>query len=413
MEYSIEFNNIVKRYQLGKSVNSVRDLFRGFGRKETEYHYAVNDVSFRLKPGESLGIIGPNGAGKTTSLKLLSGVTKPTFGEIAVNGRFSALIELGAGFHPDLTGRENVFLNGTILGMSRAEITERFNDIHEFSGIGQFIDTPVKRYSSGMYARLGFSIAAHVDPDVLLIDEVLAVGDFAFRAKCYKRMDDLRAKGTSLIFVTHDMDAVRRVCDRGMVMYQGKDVFTGTSAEAVIAYSDVIREAAKKASQEASTGKVENGLSQRVMSFAADITNVSMYNAAGENLTTFEPGEEVTVAVEFDVNKDMESPVFALTIRLPNGQLVYDATTRWLNIETPSYTAGERGRVEYKLKLNLLDGAYDVGVDMASHDLSCYIDRLERAMGFAVVNGSGAKGVADLQPVISFDTRKEVQKHLD
>lgn len=409
MEYSIEFNDIVKKYKLGKSVNSLRDLFRSRGKSnQPEFHYAVNDVNFKLKRGESLGIIGPNGAGKTTTLKLLSGVTKPSSGEVKVNGRFSALIELGAGFHPDLTGRENVYLNGTILGMSRSEITERFDAILDFAGIGQFIDTPVKRYSSGMYARLGFSIAAHVDPDVLLVDEVLAVGDFAFRAKCYKRMDDLRAKGTSLIFVTHDMDAVRRVCDKGMVMYQGTDVFTGTSSEAVVAYSDVIRKAAKKASKTVDAGGTENGLSQRVMSFAADISNVSMFNEAGENVTTFEPGEEVSIAVEFDVNKDMESPVFALTIRRPDGQLVYDATTRWLNIETPSYKAGETGRIEYKVKLNILEGVYDVGVDMASNDLSCYIDRIERAMGFAIVNGSGAKGIADLQPVISFDSRTPV-----
>ncbi len=403
MEYSIEFNNIVKRYRLGQSVTSIRDMVKNVGRRsEPEFHYAVNGVDFQLKRGESLGIIGPNGAGKTTTLKLLSGVTKPTSGVIKVNGRFSALIELGAGFHPDLTGRENVYLNGTILGMSRAEITERFDDILEFAGIGQFIDTPVKRYSSGMYARLGFSIAAHVDPDVLLVDEVLAVGDFAFRAKCYKRMDDLRAKGTSLIFVTHDMDAVRRVCDQGMVMYGGEAIFRGTSAEAVVAYSDVVRQAAKKASQEKDLSKVENGLAQRVMTFAADIQNVSMLNSQGELVTTHEPGDEATIVVEFDVNKDIKSPVFAFTIRRPDGTLVYDATTQWLDIETPSYKAGQAGRVEYKIKLNLIEGVYDIGVDMATYDLDSYIDRIERAMGFAIVNGSGAKGIADLQTTFNF-----------
>lgn len=402
MDYSIEFNDIVKRYRIGKSVSSVRDIFRK--SEEPQFHYAVNGVSFQLKPGESMGIIGPNGAGKTTTLKLLSGVTKPTSGEIAVNGRFSALIELGAGFHPDLTGRENVYLNGTILGMSRAEITERFDDILDFAGIGAFIDTPVKRYSSGMYARLGFSIAAHVDPDVLLVDEVLAVGDFAFRAKCYKRMDDLRAKGTSLIFVTHDMDAVRRVCDQGMVMYGGESIFRGTSAEAVVAYSDVVRQAAKKAAQQKDMSNVENGLAQRVMSFAADIQNVSMLNSAGELATSFEPGDEATIVVEFDANQDIKSPVFAFTIRKPDGTLVYDATTQWLNIETPSFKAGDAGRAEYKIKLNILEGTYDIGVDMASHDLDCYIDRIERAMGFAVVNGDGAKGIADMQPAFNFST---------
>lgn len=412
MEYSIEFIDIIKRYKLGKSVTSVRDVFRNIGTSsQAEYHYAVNGVNFRLKRGESLGIIGPNGAGKTTTLKLLSGVTKPTSGYISVNGRFSALIELGAGFHPDLTGRENVYLNGTILGMSRAEITERFDDILDFAGIGDFIDTPVKRYSSGMYARLGFSIAAHVDPDVLLVDEVLAVGDFAFRAKCYKRMDDLRAKGTSLIFVTHDMDAVRRVCDRGMVMYSGKSVFEGTSAEAVVAYSEVVRKAAKEASKEAASSSSkpgENGLAQRVMSFAADITNVSMFNSAGENVTTFEPGDEAKIVVTFDVNKDMQSPVCAFSIRQPDGTLVYDATTRWLDIDTPNYTAGEQGKVEYNVKLNLVEGVYNIGADLASHDLSCYVDRVEQAMGFAIVNGSGAKGIADLETVVSFNKKDMV-----
>ena len=240
-----------------------------------------------------------------------------------------------------------------------------------------------------------------------MIDEVLAVGDFAFRAKCYKRMDELRAKGTSLIFVTHDMDAVRRVCDQGMVMYGGEAIFRGTSAEAVVAYSDVVRQAAKKVAQKKDLSSVENGLSQRVMTFAADIQNVSLKNSAGELVTTCEPGEDVSIVVEFDVNEDIKSPVFAFTIRKPDGTMVYDATTQWLNIDTPSFKAGETGRAEYKIKANLIEGTYDIGVDMAAHDLGSYIDRIERATGFAVVNGSGAKGIADLQPSFSFSTSEE------
>ncbi|MCB0185349.1 MAG: ABC transporter ATP-binding protein, partial [Caldilineaceae bacterium] len=218
MAPSIQFENVTKRYRIGQWLPSIREaLSSNNGKTPKQYHLAVNDVSFALEPGEALGVIGPNGAGKTTILKLLSGVTHPTSGQIAINGRFSALIELGAGFHPDLSGRENIFLNGTILGMPRAEIQRRFDQIVDFAGIGPFLDTPVKRYSSGMYARLGFSIAAHVDPDVLLVDEVLAVGDYAFQQKCYAHMEMLRRQGTSLIFVSHNMEAVRRVCDRGLV----------------------------------------------------------------------------------------------------------------------------------------------------------------------------------------------------
>ena len=197
MQPSIVVDQVTKRYRIGTGLTNLRDLFAN--RKDVspeKYHWAVNDVNFSLQPGEALGIIGPNGAGKTTMLKLLSQVTKPTSGQIRVNGRLSALIELGAGFHQDLTGRDNIFLNGTILGMKRSEIKARFDDIVDFAGIGNFLDTPVKRYSSGMYARLGFAIAAHVDPQILLVDEVLAVGDYAFQQKCYARMDELRSQGT-------------------------------------------------------------------------------------------------------------------------------------------------------------------------------------------------------------------------
>ena len=274
MTSSIQVVNLSKRYRIGKGHLSLRSLLgnRKNGQPE-QYHLAVSDVTFSLQPGEALGVIGPNGAGKTTILKLLSRVTKPTSGTINVNGRMSALIELGAGFHQDLTGRDNIFLNGTILGLRRSEIRARFDKIVEFAGIGKYLDTPVKRYSSGMYARLGFAIAAHVDPEVLLVDEVLAVGDYPFQMKCYARMDELRTKGTSLVLVSHNMDAVRRVCGKGLVMYRGKSIFQGTSAEAIVAYSSALREAAREAQI---TPPSEGGLSERVMTFDAEIERVRL-----------------------------------------------------------------------------------------------------------------------------------------
>jgi ABC-type polysaccharide/polyol phosphate transport system ATPase subunit len=401
----IEFKNISKRYRIGRSLPSLKSaLSRHKNAKPVQYHWAVKDVSFDLHPGESLGIIGPNGAGKTTILKLLSKVTQPTSGEIIVNGRMSALIELGAGFHPDLTGRENVFLNGTILGMRRDEIHKRFDDIVDFAGIGDYLDTPVKRYSSGMYARLGFAIAAHVDPQILVVDEVLAVGDFAFQTKCYARMDELRRNGTSLIFVSHNMDAVRRVCDRGLVMYRGQPIYQGSAVEAVVAYSDAVRSAAR-AAQEKKDSKIplEGGLSQRVMTFDAEIEQVTLLNERGQPVTVVESGAEVNVALDAKINKDVQHPIFAITIRTPEGYLVYNNTTDWMKIKTPVFHAGERCRVIFKIRMPLIEGVYDLGADIASPDLRYFYDRVENAMSFAMHSHSGAKGLVDLGAQVSFE----------
>lgn len=399
MQPHIEFRNVRKRYRIGKGFPSLRSALTGKGRMHDRYHWAVDGVSFALQPGEALGIIGPNGAGKTTILKLLSRVTKPTEGEIHINGRMSALIELGAGFHPDLSGRENVFLNGAILGMRRDEIEARFDDIVEFAGIGEYLDTPVKRYSSGMYARLGFSIAVHVDPEILLVDEVLAVGDFAFQNKCYARMDELRQKGTSLIFVSHNMEAVRRVCDHGMVMYRGNAIYQGSAAEAVVAYSDALREAAREIPVKIVE---EGGLSQRVMTFDAEITGVSLLNNKGEPVTILESGEEVAVAIDVKFNKDVDRPIFSFFIRTPDGKLVYNTTTDWMKVETPCFRAGDQVRAEFHVKMPLLEGNYDLGTDLVSADLRHFYDRLERALGFWVRSSDGSKGLVNLDAQVSF-----------
>ena len=407
MAPAIEFQNVTKQYRIGQWLPSIRETLSLSSKKHPEsFHVAVNDVSFSLEPGESIGIIGPNGAGKTTILKLLSGVTHPSTGHIKVNGRYSALIELGAGFHPDLSGRENVYLNGTILGMKRSEINARFDDIVEFSGISKFLDTPVKRYSSGMYARLGFAIAAHIDPDVLIIDEVLAVGDYAFQQKCYARMDELRReRGTSLIFVSHNMDVVRRVCDRGLVMYRGNNIFQGTAAEAVIAYSDAVRQAARDASVKVVPS--EGGLSERVMTFDAEIMKVTLYNAAKEPTTVLHTGEPAYVKVETLFHKAAKAPIFSFTIRTVDGRMVYDTTTRWRNMQTPDFDAGEYACIEYELEMPLLDGEYDLGVDIASTDFSHYFDRMERAMGFWVQSPEGAQGLTDLRAKITIHKKQQ------
>ncbi len=398
---AIMVDRISKRYRIGQRIPSLREaLGRWTESHSQQYHWAVKDVSFQLLPGQALGIIGPNGAGKTTILKMLSRVTMPTNGEFRVNGRLSALIELGAGFHPDLTGRENVYLNGVILGMRKAEIEARFGEIIDFAGIGQYLDTPVKRYSSGMHARLGFAIAAHVDPDVLLVDEVLAVGDYAFQQKCHAHMDKLRANGTSLIFVSHNMEAVRRVCDLGLVMYRGEDIFHGTAAEAVVVYSDAVRQAARQSDAEV---PVEGGLSRRVMTFDAEIESVSLLDKSGQPVTAIQSGRSASVVVDVSFHKDVHQPIFSLTIRTPDGRLVYDTTTRWMDIETPDFSAGDRCRVEFILSFPLLEGEYQLGTDVAASDLRHYYDRLERAMGFWVEGSDSAQGLVDLKANVTLN----------
>jgi ABC-type polysaccharide/polyol phosphate transport system ATPase subunit len=404
MTYSITVNNVSKQYKTGKKLTNFRELFLpNSGKSTSSYHWALRDLSFKLKEGEALGIIGPNGAGKTTTLKLLTQVTRPTSGNIHLNGRFSALIELGAGFHSDLTGRENIFLNGTILGMRRSEIKDRFEDIVDFAGIGDYLDTPVKRYSSGMYARLGFAIAAHVDPKILLVDEVLAVGDMAFREKCYIRMAQMIDQGTTLVFVSHDFSAIQRVCNRCLVINGGDVAFDGPPGEAVASYSNIIR---KSAVNNFAGGRKEEGLSLSVMTGEALIENVHLLGWDNKPRLSFKSGEMVKVQVQVKFAIDIRSPQFACTIRQPDGSLVNDFFTFWAKKTTPNFTAGSTAIIQFGMKLNLLSGTYHLGVNIASFDLAHYYDRMDRALDFVVESLDGSQGIVDMET--SFDiTRVE------
>lgn len=245
---TVEFINVSKKFNLGTSHDSIRDLLaaqwsritKRDHRKKSSTFWALQNVNFKVDHGEAVGIIGPNGAGKSTVLKLLAKILKPDTGSVSLQGRLAALIEVGAGFHGDLTGRENIDLNGAILGMSRGEIRRKLDAIVAFAGIERFLDMPVKRYSSGMYARLGFSIAAHVEPDVLLVDEVLSVGDAVFRLRCLDRMRELVRSGTTLVFVTHNLDQMQSICPRAIVLENGRTVFHGDSREGVSHYMNAM-----------------------------------------------------------------------------------------------------------------------------------------------------------------------------
>lgn len=231
----LKLDRVHKKYALRSNGNLPKRWYSGL-RKRTDEVWALQDLSFEVNQGEALGIVGHNGAGKTTILKLLCGITAPTRGEITIRGRLAALIEVGSGFHPELTGRENIYLHGAMLGMRRSEIKRKMESIVEFSGVEKYIDEPVKRYSSGMYVRLGFSVAAHLEPDIVLLDEVLAVGDLAFQAKCLDRIAALRKDGATIVFISHDLASVYRLCDRALLLDRGRLLMDDAARVVVDAY---------------------------------------------------------------------------------------------------------------------------------------------------------------------------------
>lgn len=239
-ELAIQLKGVSKKYSIGKEKDgslrgTLASIFSKKSRKQEDF-WALKDVSFDIQKGDIIGIIGKNGAGKSTLLKVLSQITRPTEGRIEINGRVASLLEVGTGFHPELTGRENVYLNGTILGMTRKEVTAKFDEIVAFSGIEKFIDTPVKHYSSGMYVRLAFAVAAHLEPEILIIDEVLAVGDAEFQKKCLGKMKDVAGEGRTVIFVSHQLGSVKTLCNKGVLMTKGKISKVGSISDVITAY---------------------------------------------------------------------------------------------------------------------------------------------------------------------------------
>jgi lipopolysaccharide transport system ATP-binding protein len=302
VEPVVQFSNVSKRYQLGLTRTSLPSVVSQWARQtlkrrhdastDRNFHWALRDVSFDLEKGRSLALVGPNGAGKSTILKLLAQITNPTAGRVRVHGQLSALIELGAGFHPDLTGRENIFLNGTILGLTRQDIQKRFNEIVAFSEVEEFIDTPVKRYSSGMTVRLGFAVASCIEPDILLVDEVLAVGDASFRQKCIERIKTLLHNGTSLIFVSHDMGLVRAVCTRALYLEHGEVQNMGASGEIIDIYNQVLekRRIEKMSRPDDGAGELESGV---------EVIRLELLGANGEPVREIYGNEPLEVRVKY------------------------------------------------------------------------------------------------------------------
>jgi lipopolysaccharide transport system ATP-binding protein len=384
------FDGVWKKFRRGERHDSLRDLvpamisrFTGRRRDQPladEEFWAVRDISFEVGPGEALGIIGPNGAGKSTVLKLLTKILRPTKGHLSVEGRAGALIEVAAGFHPDLTGRENVFLQGAIMGMSRAEIGRKFDAIVDFAGVEDFIDTPVKRYSSGMNARLGFAIAAHLDPDVLLIDEVLSVGDVGFQAKCVERMRVLLDRGIPLVFVSHNLTAIVDLCSRAILIDKGQVKFDGRPVETVAEFRRYRPEAPKAVDANE----------------PIHITHTRLLQADGNAAPLFVTGRPMTIEIGYQTQRPVDRPLFAVDVHNADGIQCAGINTRMDNRDLGTIEGS--GRVELVIpKLHLLPGSYTVSVGILDSRNLRPFDLQLRAYPFSVVSERRDFGIVYLE----------------
>jgi ABC-2 type transport system ATP-binding protein len=352
--------------------------------------WALRDVNLKVRRGEAVGIIGPNGAGKSTMLKILSRVLRPDRGHIQVNGRLSGLIEVGAGFHGDLSGRENIYVNGAILGMSRSEIRRKFDRIVEFAGIGDFLDMPVKRYSSGMYVRLGFAIAAHTEPEILLVDEVLSVGDVSFKAKCMDTMRGFLRRGTSVLFVSHNLAQIKRFCDRVVLLDRGQVRIEGTPDAAIAEYSRLVTDL-EDANPEGIEGSHFGGRAHGAG--PARITGVRILHGDGRPARTFVSGQPVRLEIDYAIEPSASAgiePNFAISVHMFGAGLFYQFESKRDGLRLQRQYG--RGTVAVNFpKLSLGEGVYQISVALADERGLPEHDWHDRAYRFSVI----ADGVTD------------------
>jgi lipopolysaccharide transport system ATP-binding protein len=381
MTAAITVQDLSKRYEIGalKHETQLRDqlvrLLRAPFRRRApkEILWALRNVSFSVEEGEVVGIIGRNGAGKSTLLKILSKITFPTSGSVRTRGRVASLLEVGTGFHEELTGRENVYLNGSILGMKKREVDKKLDAIIAFAGVERFMDTPIKRYSSGMRLRLGFAVAAHLEPDVLIVDEVLAVGDAAFQKKCLSAMKDLRGGGRTVLFVSHNMAAVENLCSRGIWISNGQVRMDGPTHAVIEAYMSTFGSAGSASNELTAVDGRRGGGEIRY-------TRIEFLSTEGELQSFIRAGKGIVIRLHYHANEPIERPSFGLGILTELGTLVTDCNT-WLHgLDIPLVPAGD-GYVDLVVdSLNLLPGRYQLALWINSCVRTHVYDGLENAV---------------------------------
>jgi lipopolysaccharide transport system ATP-binding protein len=366
------------------------------GSSRYEDFWALRDVSCRAGKGEFLGIVGPNGSGKSTLLQIIAGVLTPTSGRVRCEGRKAALLELGAGFNPEFSGRENVRLSSEIYGLTRKEIDERLPMIEEFAGIGTFIDRPVKEYSSGMYVRLAFSTAIHVEPDVLIVDEALAVGDAIFSSKCVRKFEELRTRGVTTVLVSHDLGLVKRLCDRAILMWRGQVEIDATPPEVVNRYVGLVLEREKADAPEA-TGLTA---AHRHGDGTSLVESIQVFNESGEETRTLLGGQKARVRIQARFLKDCARPMAGLLIRNRLGMDIFGTNTKVEGLALPPQSAGARIAVEFVFPCLLAGQDYTLTAAMQNDDGTSQ-DWLDDALSFTVINSRLIAGSTSLPTDVS------------
>ena len=431
---AVSISSVTKRYRIyHEKIPSLKQTIIALKRTTYEEFLALSDVSFSVKHGETCGIIGPNGSGKSTLLKLMAKIIYPTSGEVIINGSLSALLELGAGFHPDLTGRENIYINAAILGMKKRDVDRKLKDIIEFSELERFIDTPVKNYSSGMYMRLGFSVAINVNPDILLVDEVLAVGDQAFQAKCYKVIYDFMKRGKTIIIVSHDLETISDLCCKVIFLKDGKIIDMGKPLNIVSKYRAYIEELEKKRiiqQQRAQRKKIfktviegnrkiidgeeisklsnlsiDGETINRFGSGDAEIININLLDKNGKEINYCKYGDEVKVTYRVLFKEKVEEPIFGIRITDYRGNIIYGTNSRLKKIKTETYNKGDEVLVSFSFKVNLIGGQYSVSPAVGYSDNKTYCDWVNDMFTINVIHRNIAEGLTDLDPEISIDKK--------
>ena len=385
---AVQAESVSRRFRVeATEARTLKELVLARGRGRATDVWALRDVSFAIEPGEAVGLVGRNGSGKTTLLKLVSGILKPTSGTLAVGGRVGSLLELGAGFHPDFSGRENVFLNGAIHGLSRAQVRERMEEIVSFAGLEEAIDLPVRTYSSGMTMRLGFAIAAHVEADLLLLDEVFAVGDEAFQRKCFGKIFEFKQRGGTIVFVSHDASAVERLCDRAILLRHGRLEFDGPTHDAIVRYHRLLAEEEDPAERGAGLREWGSG--------EARIEAVELLGADGEPRTQFLAGEGATLRLQVSAEQPLPAPRLSWELRGEGGILLAAGLAELGDL---GWDGGAPLPLRFGIEqLPLADGRFTFRLALTDPESGRLLHHLDEAAALLVYPGGDERGLVRVE----------------
>lgn len=428
-EYAIRVKDVTKLYKLyDRNIDRLRDSL-GFGSGKYKEHYALRNLSFEINKGECIGIIGTNGAGKSTILKIITGVLTPTSGEVEIDGRVSALLELGAGFNMEYTGIENVYLNGTMMGFSKEEIDSRLQSILDFADIGEFVNQPVKSYSSGMFVRLAFAVAINIDPEILIVDEALSVGDVFFQAKCYKKFEEFKEAGKTIVFVSHDLSSIQKYCDKAILLDKGKKIGEGKPFQIIDLYKKAMvgmldddtpqknpgDETSSKSESKSERESESSGLMKDKLQLNPDlqeygdrlieIIDFAVVDGSGKITGTLMKGEEFTVKVKIRTNIPTSDPIVAVTIKDTKGTDISGTNTMFEGVNLGNMSPGDERTVSFTQNADMQGGQYILSLGCTryeNNDFRVY-HRLYDVCSLAIVSAKNTVGFYDMNSVITVE----------